>query len=183
MSIGTARIFAADTNTPNVVIYNSDWDLGSSRPGPEIITALWSDGRIVWSATNAGAPLLQGRFAPEKLTALLDSLDKKGVFTNNTLTRPHFGPDSAFSTISIDDGRRRLTMLSWHELAEENTNSVATANGIESLAGRNRKEVLEHQPPEYQNFRRIWSDIRQKVAALIPQKGVPYSGKVTIPTK
>ena len=176
MFIGITSSFAKDTNIPDIVICKSDWDLGSSRAGPEIITALWSDGRIVWSATNAGAPLLRGRFAPEKLTALLDGLENKGTFTNKMLARPYFGPDSAFLTISIDDGRRRLRMLSWHEPFEENTNLVATVNGIEPLSGRNRKEVLEHQPVEYQNFRRVWSDIRKKVAALIPQKGVPYSG-------
>ena len=177
------RSHAADTNLPVVAIYDSDWRLGSQHPRPRVIAALWTDGRIVWSATNSGAPYRQGRLAPNKLNALLADLDQKGVFTNQTLTRPNVGPDSGFTTIAIDDGKRRLKMESWHELFERNTNLVATANGIEPLAGRSRERVIQRQPAEYRGYRRTWSDIRQAVTAMIPEKGEPYDGEIRISAK
>ena len=178
-----ASSHAADTNHPVVAIYNSDWGLFSTNPEPAVITAVWADGRIVWSGTNGGAPYLQGSFATNKLDALLSSLDRKGAFTNQALTQPYFGPDSRFTTIAIDDGRRRLKMASWHELFEENTNLVATAHGIEPLAGRSREWVLQRQPSEYRSYRSTWSEIRQAVTAMIPKEGEPYDGDIRISTK
>jgi hypothetical protein len=179
--IGVLTSHAAETNRPVIAIYNSDWRLGSRTPAPQIIAALWTNGTIIWSATNAGSPYRQGRFAPDKLAVLLNSLERKGTFTNQTLTRAHFGPDSRFTTIAIDDGQRRLKMQSWHELFEQNTNLVATDNGIQSLAGRNREEVLRRQPASYKDYRNTWSEIRQAVTALIPPDGEPYPGELHIP--
>ncbi len=172
----------AETNRPVVAVYNSDWGLGARDPGPKLIAALWPEGRVMWSATNSGAPYRQANIATEKLQALIGTLDRMGVFTNKTLTRPYFGPDSSFTTIAIEDGGRRLVMASWHELYEENTNLVATAAGIERLEGRNREQVLQSQPAEYRNYRRVWSEIRQAISAVVPETGEPYDGELHIPT-
>ena len=178
-----SRSHAADTNRPLVAIYTSDGRWTSERPEPQVIAALWADGQIIWSATNSGRPYRQGRFSPDKLNTLLAKLDRKGVFTNQSLARPNVGPDSSFTTIAIDDGRRQLKMESWHEFFERNTNLVATASGIEPLAGRVRERVLQGQPAEYRNYRSTWSEIRQAVTGLIPATGEAYKGEIPISNK
>jgi hypothetical protein len=66
-------------------------------------------------------------------------------------------------------------MESWHELFEQHSNLVATAQAVTSLDGRNRDEVLREQPQNYRQFRNTWSEVRDKVAELIPLKGDPYN--------
>jgi len=176
---------AAETNAPALVIYTSGIGLSSAKPGPQFVAALWSDGRIVWSESRVqGAPpYQQGRFPHEKLAALMETLDRQGVFNDKALARAWLGPDSKFTTIAIDDGRRRLKMQSWHELFEQKTNLVATAAGITPLRGQKREDVLQAQPEEYRRFRNTWSEIRQVVAALIPQTGTPYADEIPLPER
>ena len=64
---------------------------------------------------------------------------------------------------------------------DQNTNLVVTAQGIGALDGKKREEVLEQQPEDYRRFRSTWSEIREAVAALLPQTGEPYEGKIQIP--
>jgi hypothetical protein len=139
---------------------------------------IWSESRIA-----GGPPHRQGRFTGERLVSLLGSLEAQGAFTNAALRRPWFGPDSKTTRIAINDGRRRLMLESWHELYEQNSNTVATAAGLEPLQGRNREAVLREQPEEYRQFRNTWSEIRRSVEALIPRHGEPYGGKIPIPDK
>jgi hypothetical protein len=176
-----------ETNAPSLVIYTSGGypPPGATNFGPQIIVVLWSDGKIVWSGNEitGGPPLRQGSFPKEKLAALMDTVERKGAFTNQALRRAWLGPDSRFTTIAADDGRRKLRLLSWHELFEQRTNLVATAHGIEGLGGRNRDTVLQDQPEDYRQFRKIWSEIRQAVVALVPMTGEPYEGPLPIPTR
>jgi hypothetical protein len=180
---------AGETNAPVIVICATVGYPPPLRPGetmdysPRIVAALWDDGRIVWSESGiqGGPPLQQGRFAREQLNALLGSLEAQGAFTNAALRRPWFGPDSKTTRIVINDGRRRLRMESWHELFETSTNLVVTAQGVTSLDGRNRDAVHREQPAEYRHFIKTWSEVRDAVTDLIPQKGEPYEGKVPLP--
>jgi len=70
-----------------------------------------------------------------------------------------FGPDGGFIEIIVKSGQESWTLRSWHPLYEENPNSVATINGLETLDGRSREEVLAAQPEDYRNFRAIFDEI------------------------
>ena len=182
---GVLTVAFAETNAPTLLICRITGGPplpGSTNTGPRIIAALWSDGRIVHSEAplKGGPPFRAGRFQPERLVTLLDTLDRKGAFSDQALRRPYVGPDAGFITILIDDGRRRLKLQSWHELFEENTNLVATAQAIATLDGRKRDEVLAQQPEEYRRFRNIWAGIRQAVAAVIPKETRPFDGRIQI---
>lgn len=170
----------AATNEPFITIYESNWRLGSVEPSPRIISVIWRDGRIVWSTTNSGAPYRQSRISLIQIDSLLGALKRRGVFTNAALNKVHFGPDSPFTTILINDGHRRLKMQSWHEVFEARSNSVATAYGIEPLGKRSRESVLKQQPSEYRAYRAVWTEIRQLVRSLIPESGQPYNEKLVI---
>jgi len=181
-----ATLRAAETKAPALVIYtiaSVPVVVSSNYIGRQVNAALWSDGKIVWSEsrTSAGPLYKEGRFPPEKLAALLDKLEHKGAFSDEALKRAWLGPDSSFTVIAINDGQRHLTMRSWHEGFEQRTNLVATANGIESLGEKKREDVLREQPEDYRRFRETWSEIRQAVAAIVPENGEPYQGQITIP--
>jgi hypothetical protein len=60
---------------------------------------------------------------------------------------------------------------------------LVTAGGITSLRGQKREDALQAQPEEYRRFRNTWSEIRQAVAALIPQTGTPYADEIPLPKK
>ena len=177
---------AEETNAPALIVYTvPSMRIRAGQSGLPVIAALWSDGRIVWSQsrTNGGPPYQQGRFAPEKLTSLLDKLERKNVFKNAAQFRPNFGVDAGYMTIVIAEGRRRLRLDSWHEFFERNTNLVATAGGITTLQGARREDMLREQPEPYRRLRNTWSEIRQAVEALIPKTGEPYEGTIPIPAK
>ena len=76
-----------------------------------------------------------------------------------------------------------MRLESWHELFEQNTNLVATADGITALGGAKREDVLRKQPEAYRRLRSTWSEIRQAVEALIPGTGEPYQGVIQLPNK
>ena len=178
--------FAAETNAPALTIYHSVFRprAGEGTRYP-VIAALWRDGRIVWSEARikGGPPYRQGRFPREKLDSLLDTLEREQVFSDAGQLRRSFGPDSDYTVIAIDDGRRRVRLESWHELFEQNTNLVATAGGVGALNGQKREEVLREQPESYRRFRETWSEIRHTVDALIPKTGKPYVGDIPLPMK
>jgi hypothetical protein len=146
-------------------------------PGPRLVVALWSDGKIIWSEQRVagGPPYSAGQYDRKKLEALFSTLKFQGFWTNAALQHPWFGPDSKTTRIVVNDGQHRSVMESWHELFEESLNLVATAQSVRSLEGRNRDEVLREQPQDYRQFRNTWLEIRDKVAELIPTRGDPYT--------
>jgi hypothetical protein len=170
----------SEADRPVLAIYHTH-----SRPhttNASVVVALWDDGRIVWStATSGGGPPYRvARFDQAKLHALLDRLEHERQFSDTTTRRSWFGPDASYTTIAVDDGRRRLRLQSWHEFAEQKTNLIATAGGLEPLAGRDREQLLLSQPADYRRFLQIWKDIRQAVTVLIPRSGEPFDGPINI---
>jgi hypothetical protein len=141
--------------------------------GPAILVAVWGDGSIVWShdAIEGGPPYQIGRCGAESVLSLFNDLEKKGVFEDRSLERAYFGPDSRFTTIQLDDGRRRLRMQSWHELYEQHGKVVAGSHGLTALNGRSLEEVVKTEPEPYQKYRRTWSELRSRLAGLIPGAG------------
>jgi hypothetical protein len=156
---------------PRVSVYTEDRGYISRTKGPQVIAAFWADGRVVWSADplEGGIPYRKGRVDPRRLRELLDRLDRQGTFGDAELERPYFGPDTVYTVLAVADGKRRLTMRSWHELMEAG-GAVATHSGVEPLDGRKLDEVLAAEPQEYQRFRKTWAEIRSALAALVPSK-------------
>jgi len=179
------KTHAADTSAdPAILIYTTVGypPPGATNIGPHLVVALWGDGKIIWSERRVagGPPYFQGQFDWKKLNALLGSLESQGALTNAAFQRPWFGPDSKTTRIVVNDGHHRLTMESWHELYEQNSNTVATAQGLTPLNGRNREEVQREQPQDYRQFRHTWSEVRDTVSELIPQKSEPYNDNLPV---
>jgi hypothetical protein len=161
-----------------VAIYLLDWGGESPPRGPNLIAAIWGDGKVVWSRDRVlgGAPYLAGRVDPKKFTDLVARLQRDGVFADERLGDLHFGPDSRHTNIVVNSGKRRLKLQSWHELFEQNEKLVATSRGISSLEGRRREDVLREDTAEYRHFRSTWDRIRAAVADLVPTQGEPIDG-------
>jgi hypothetical protein len=149
--------------------------------GPHFLTTVWSDGRIVWSRDqqSGGAPYLVARIEPARVQELLNQFDERGVFKKPGLRRSWFGPDSSYHAICLTAGNRKTRLATWHELFERNPKLVVINGGVTSLDGRNRDEVIHNDTKEFQEFRRVWSDLRSAITSLIPADGEPYSGAMT----
>lgn len=149
--------------------------------GPRFLTVAWSDGRIVWARDqeSGGAPYLTARIEPGRITELLKQFDERGVFKKPGLRRSWFGPDSSSHAICLSSGNQQTRLATWHELFERNPNLVVINGGVGSLNGRKREEVIRGDTKEFQEFRRVWSDLRAAITALIPADGEPYSGAMT----
>ena len=168
----------ADSETPVILIYQAG---GFSDPQvltERVRTAVWSDGRIVWSADGS---LREARIDPRQIDGLLQRLHRDGVFGDGDVYQAHFGPDSTYDVIDVRLPDRRLQLLSWHEGFEQNPKLVVTSKGVESLEGRDRDAVLAAEPAEYQRFRQVWSDIRSAVDSWRPARGGPFAGSVAAP--
>lgn len=143
--------------------------------GPQVIMALWKNGRAIWSADRmeGGPPYFAAQIPPATVNSLLSQLADQGIFEDTVRDDICYGPDSTFTTLAICDGDKRLSMQSWHELFERNANAVVLSSGVSGLNGRNRKELLSREPEEYQRFRSVWNTVRSGLAAAIPKEGVP----------
>jgi hypothetical protein len=167
----------AASEKPVILLYQDSYSGNPQAPREQVTAAVWSDGRIVWRANGA---LLQSRIDTKKIDALLQRLHHEGVFGNGKAYYGNTGPDSSFDVIEVRLADRELVMNSWHEGFEKNPKLVVTSHGVESLEGRDRNAVLAAEPPEYQRFRGVWSDIRSTVESWTPSEGDPVAGSIPV---
>ena len=167
----------AVSEKPLILRYEDSYSSNPQAPREQVTTAVWSDGRIVWRANGA---LRQSRIDTKKIDALLQQLHREGVFGGGKAYYGNTGPDSSFDVIEVRLADRELVMSSWHERFEKDPKVVVTSHGVESLDGRNRNAVLAAEPPEYQRFRRVWSDIGSTVESWTPSEGEPFTGSVQV---
>lgn len=149
--------------------------------GPHFITAIWGDGRIVWSRNqqSGGTPFLTARIDAARVRDLLTQFEKRGVFSQRGIRRSWFGPDSSYHAVWLASGSRHTRLRTWHELFERNPKLVVVSGGVTSLNGRKREDVIRNDTKEFREFRHVWSDLRTAISALIPAAGEPYSGAMT----
>ncbi len=161
------------TTQPIACVYKAGCGKRRMEQSTDIIVAVWKNGQIIWSddAVNGGAPYRIGKIEIKKVDAVLDGFEKEELFNNSNLSIHNYGPDSAFIVIAIMDRGRCLNMNSWHELFEDNPNLVATSEGITTLEGHERDEILAAEPDAYRYYRKVWMDVRSALADLIPGDG------------
>jgi len=70
-----------------------------------------------------------------------------------------FGPDSGYIEIRITNGHEEIMVRSWHPLYEKNKKLIVTSSGIESLNGRDRKEVLDADQKWYREARKVFDEV------------------------
>jgi hypothetical protein len=162
-----------------LAVYCGSLGLGAVNKVPLIFVA-WPDGYVVWSADRlkGGPPYRAARVDPKQVTALLARFDKDGLFADEKLSQEHVGPGGSYTTVLIKSGKKRLEMVSWHELFEASGDLVAHHNGVSALLGGRRLEVLRKSPADYLYYRWVWSETRGKLTDLIPDEssvsvGVP----------
>jgi hypothetical protein len=164
-----------------LAVYTAGGGLGPSD-GPQLILAVWGDGRAVWSEDllGGGAPYRSGQIDAKRLTALVSRLDHDGFFADERLSQIHFGPDSHFTTILVKCGNKQLKMQSWHELYEAQGKVVATKRGLTGLEGRSRLAVLAKEPADYLYYRLAWSELRERASSLIPSESKRVDGRLRL---
>jgi hypothetical protein len=146
--------FPDETNAPAVAVYVVRWSL--NHPEPQLISALWADGRIVWSQSRlkGGPPYRKGRYDPPLLNALVNDWERHGVFGQNQCG--FAVPDAALTNIEINHQGRDVRLVSSHELLPPDS-----------------------IPQSWQGFYDLWSKIRADLGTLIPQSGEPYGGSIS----
>lgn len=142
-----------------------------------MVMVVWPDGRIIWSkdSMKGGPPLLEGTVDPAKIRQILEKLEGHGLFAKPANSLFHVGPDASSHFIHLHSGKKEAKLISWHELYEVNPNVVATSSGLGTLGDRKREDVLSGDTKEYQEFRKLWSEIRNLSAELIPKEGKPFT--------
>ena len=165
-----------------VAIYAQDWGLTSDRM-PKLILVAWADGHVVWSEDRiqGGAPYLAGQVSPARISAVLEGIDRDGVFRDKRLAQPCFGPDSGFTTILFRRATRQIKMDSWHELAETGGRVAAKSCALAPLSPNERRlDVLRKEPVEYLYYRVVWGELRALASSLIPSVSHPTTGEVVM---
>jgi len=162
-----------------VAVYTQDW--GRVSAGPlHIIVVAWPDGHVVWSEDRirGGPPYLAGQVPPARVTAVLERVERDGVFHDKRLAQACFGPDSQFTTILVKKATRQLQMDSWHELAEAGGGVVAHSCALTPLSNERRLEMVRKESPEYLYYRVVWGELRSLASSLIPSGSHPVAGHV-----
>jgi hypothetical protein len=189
--LATNTAFAADASTTVtrpistaesiLAVYYEDFD--NPLDGPRIIFVAWPDGHLVWSfnQSEGGPPYRTGQIEPKRIADLFERFDSDGLFSQDDLNRAHFGPDSDFVTLYIKHGKQSVKMASWHEGFENAGRTVATQHGISGLDRKKRLAVLrDTASKEYLFYRLVWSELRGKLAQLVPCGDKPSSGKAVM---
>lgn len=173
-------VLADGNGAPAFAIFHREGGLkasgdGLSAPDPGVVVAVWTDGRMVWSAKlqDGGPPYEQGSIGPEKARSMLDEIRSAFLMTTgrDSVDFSSFGPDSDYTVIALMDGPSRLRLRSWHEQFEANPNLVVTDWGVRELGDRSREEVLAMEAEDYRQFRELWSFVRSRACAVIPHTG------------
>jgi hypothetical protein len=146
-----------------------------------LLVAIYGDGRMVWSKDqkNGGEPFLTAVVDKAKVNELLQHWSREIELDKKKFQRGYLGPDAAYHKATLALQKERVELLTWHELYQENPRIVAMP-ALTPLDGKSREEALKSAPKEYLRFREVWKDIRTSVAALIPEKGEPFEGEITL---
>jgi hypothetical protein len=144
-----------------------------------LIFIAWPDGHVVFSGDrlNGGATYRAGKIEPKKIATLLAEFDNDGLLANKKLNDAYYCPDSSVTYVFVKSGKQQVKMQSCHELFESGGKHVAAESGVRSLKGRSRLEVLREAKADYLFFRLVWSEIRTKLADLIPAESTKTEGK------
>jgi hypothetical protein len=154
-------VVSGEATCPLVAVYyEEDWGLRFRRLGPQVIVAVWEDGRIIWSGDQwkGGAPYRVGCVAPERVQKLLIDLDNRDLFKDPIRYTRRFPIDCPYTSITIAAGSKRLGMSSNHENIER-----AVRNRPNHSMG------FADQPEDYRRFRQVWDDLRATLDSLIPE--------------
>jgi hypothetical protein len=156
---------------------NTDW-----KSYPRILMVAWPDGRIVWSVDQikGGPPFREAKVKPTNIREILTKFDRIGVFQKDSFQHSWVGPGSTYHSIWLCHDGKHTRVESWHERFETNPNLVVVNGGVTSLDGRKRADVIASDTKEFQEFRRLWSDLRGELKALIPKKGTPLAGPLEL---
>jgi len=163
-----------------VYLENAGGGPGDPKEWPALVLAVWADGHVVWSEDhlNGGPPYRASDIDPARFVALLSAFERDGLFElKDTL---HFGPDSVSTVVLVKSGARTTRLQSWHEQPEVGGKIVGLQGGLFGLDGRRRLDVLREASAEWLFFRFVWSETRQRLAALVPCGGTPVSGRATM---
>jgi len=156
---------------------NADW-----KSYPRILMVAWPDGRVVWSVDQkeGGPPFREASVNPSSIQATLTKFEKIGVFQKDSFRHSWFGPDSPYHSIWLCQGGKHTRVETWHELFETNPNLVVVSGGVTSLDGRKRADMIASDTKEFQEFRKLWSDLRSELMDLTPKNGTPLGGPLKL---
>ena len=158
-----------------------DWTRYSPRP-TTVILAAWADGRVVWSGDRlrGGPPYKEGRVEPKKVAALLARFEADGLFADEKLNLTYFDPHAEFLTVLVKSGKKRVEMVSFHELVEEAEGGIAFHWKLPRPDAKRRLDVLRDAPRDYLFYRVVWADTRTRLADLVPAEGRPTDGNAVM---
>jgi len=167
-----------DPTTPSVavMIEGGGLRLDDFNQYPKIFLVAWPDGKIVWSKnqTEGGPPFFVGTIDAKQIAELLNEFDSRMVFDKSSNRHSWYGPDSNYHSIWLRNRDVYTRLETWHELFEENPNLVAINGGITSLDGKTRDDMIRADKSEFSEFRKLWQDLRERTAELVPASGMPY---------
>jgi len=134
--------------------------------------ALWADGTLCWSGDlqQGGAPYSVTHVGTRRVAELLETL-RPTLDDRAESAQSYVVPDSESSQFAVLDGGHLLGMASSIEAFERNPDLVATDHGVESLQGRDRREVIASQSGAHQRFRTSWGKAVEVLSSLIPPSG------------
>ncbi|MFB3894692.1 MAG: hypothetical protein ACE14V_00155 [bacterium] len=161
-----------DTVRPVIAVWREDLGLQTQNRGPFLITAIWQDGKIIWSkdSIQGGPPYYQGQIDTKVLDKALRDLEPNKTFNAPYIRKNNFGPDSFYTGMYLSYRTHTFLSRSWHELAEQNPNLVAASYGLTALHGKTREDFLKADTKDYMQYRALWQRIRKQIASLVPKQ-------------
>jgi hypothetical protein len=139
---------------PFLYVYKFNGGLGSTKEIETLILSIKPNGEINDKENKRTFIVSKG-----KMTKIFDNIESYGFFDDNKFKRrEQFGPDSSFIVIVAKYKGKERRIASWHPIYENNK-IVASENGLISLDGKAKEEIIKGWTKDYQEYRKLWDNM------------------------
>lgn len=139
----------------------------TSYPVELPILAIYDDGTVRWSSEMPVQQSVQEGHVPrQRVQQFLDDA-RRVMATRPVVRRNYSSPDALHTVIALRGEVGYVCLRSLHEQVEASPDLVATEQGIEETAGRDRSAVQAAGSQQYVAFRQAWGELRTLGQALV----------------
>jgi hypothetical protein len=142
---------------------------------PDLITAMWADGEVIWSADPVlgGAPYWRGRIEPAAFRDLRDRMTDAAARSGSPPGAAYTGPDASYNIIYFRTADGRVFSIgSWGDPYPDDDLAGRDEHAWPRVAEtwREMQTARDSEHWNYGSIVRLWGTLRGAVYEALPMK-------------